>query len=232
MAGTATHLAVADYICEKLGNDKFKSLPLFYSGNIAPDAIHARANYVRAFKKHTHLTEGISGGDFQNPEKVAIFHERLIDYISTYYDSTSDESDLYLGYITHLVTDEYFNIHIRQQFVAAMEKEGIQQEDVEFFKRIMKDIDSIDAVILKKYPFKNDVRAMLDGVWGYEIKDMVTADEISRSKRWVVDKLFDSQNSSSNAIYYCYEEAEKFIVETAEKIINRFSIGANFPKLL
>lgn len=232
MAGTATHLAVADYICEKLGNSKFKSLPLFYSGNIAPDAIHARANYIRAFKKHTHLTEGISGGDFQNPEKVAIFHERLKDYISTYYDSTSNESDLYLGYISHLVTDEYFNIHIRQQFVAAMGKEGIQQEDVEFFKRIMKDIDSIDTVILEKYPFKNDVRTILDSVWGYEVKDMVTADEITRSKRWVIDKLFGSQHSTASPMYYSYEEAHKFIAETAENIIKRFSDDSFFPKLL
>ncbi len=48
MPGTVTHLAIADAIYEELGNRIIKSPPLFYGGNIAPDAVHARAGYQRA----------------------------------------------------------------------------------------------------------------------------------------------------------------------------------------
>ena len=92
MAGTAQHLAIADRVACLLGEEKIKNLPLFFSGNIAPDAIHARANYERSFKKHTHLTEGLHNGDFVYPDILAIFKKRLDDYIKTYYKKESEEA--------------------------------------------------------------------------------------------------------------------------------------------
>jgi hypothetical protein len=151
MAGTITHLAVADLICEKVGDNFFKSPSLFFCGNIAPDAVHARNNYVRQYKKHTHLTEGISGSDFQVEEKIKLYHLRLNEYIDKYYSFASEYADLYLGYIVHLVTDEFFNIHIRKEFASALEKEGIKDTDKEFFSRFMREIDAVDREILQKY---------------------------------------------------------------------------------
>ena len=48
MAGVVIHLAVADATYDMLG---IKRLPLYYAGNIAPDCIHERKNYVREMKK-------------------------------------------------------------------------------------------------------------------------------------------------------------------------------------
>ena len=231
MAGTATHLAVADLICERLGNEKFKSLPLFYSGNIAPDAIHARVGYTREYKKHTHLTEGIGGADFQIPEKVAIFHDRLLKYINKYLDKSALDYDLYLGYVCHLVTDEYFNINLRKKMVDAMGTDGIASEGPELARAILSDMDCIDREIMAKYPFKNDVKAELSAVWDIEIPDMVTKDETNSSKGWVINRLFISECEETDPKYYSYGEALEFITYCADSIIKRFSEGGAFPVL-
>ena len=47
MAGVVIHLAAADATYDMLG---IKRLPLYYAGNIAPDCIHERKNYVREMK--------------------------------------------------------------------------------------------------------------------------------------------------------------------------------------
>ncbi len=230
MAGTATHLAVADAICEKLGNEAFNSLPLFYSGSIAPDAIHARAGYKREFKKHTHLTEGIGGAEFLIPEKVAIFHERLRDYISKYLDRQSKEYDLYLGYVVHLVTDEFFNINLRKRIVDLAAREGVPAEGPELARVILRDMDGVDRIIMAKYPFKNDIKANLSAVWDLEIADMLSKDEMNASKDWVVNKLF-CECEDSDPKYFSYEEALDFISYCAEKIIGRFKDSDIFPNL-
>ncbi len=230
MAGTATHLAVADLICERIGNDKF-NLPLFYSGNIAPDAIHSRPGYVREFKKHTHLTEGMGGADFQIPEKVYIFHERLIGFINERMATKDESYDLYLGYVCHLVVDEFFNITLRKKMVEAMERDNIPNEGPQLAKAILFDMDIIDSEIMAKYPFKNDVQKLLSVVWSIDIPDMVTAEETDKSKRWVIDKLFAKSESIATAKYYSYSEPLEFINYCADTIIERFTSGEKFPAL-
>lgn len=232
MAGTATHLAVADKIYEILGNGIVKNLPLFYSGNIAPDAIHAKINYQRADKKHTHLTEDISGSDFQNPDKLVLFHQRVNKFINTYYQKEEIFADLYLGYIVHLITDELFNIHIREQFVASMKKEGIEQENPEFFKRIIRDIENIDHIVVKQYPYKHDICNYLEQVWDYEIKDYVGTDELNRSKKWIIDTFLNGNTSEEQVLYYDYDSAYHFILYASENIVNRLSAGIDYIKVL
>ncbi len=230
MAGTATHLAIADILYAKLGKKIINNPSLYFSGNIAPDAVHARTNYQRSDKKHTHLTEGISGSDFKNADKVTVFHERLRIFAKNYYHVQEPDSDLYLGYITHLITDELFNIHIRQQFVAAMEIEGISQEDPEFFRRIIHDIESVDSVIVNRYPYMQNIHSLLENVWDYEIHDYISADEINRSKRWVLDTFFSSASAKDDFKYYSYESACSFIHFAAEHILYRLIEMGIVPK--
>ena len=55
MAGAITHLVIAEKIYAELGDDIIKNVPLFFGGNIAPDAIHAKKDYQRADKVRVHL---------------------------------------------------------------------------------------------------------------------------------------------------------------------------------
>ncbi len=231
MAGTATHLAVADLICKKLGNEAFRSLPMFYSGNIAPDAVHSRQGYIREYKKQTHLTVGIGGADFQIPEKVMIFHRRLCEYIEKYLHRGNDDYDLYLGYVCHLVTDEFFNIDLRKRMVEGMACDGLATEGPELARAILSDMDIVDRQIMANYPFQNDVKAILSEVWDLEVSDMVSADETNRSKQWVIDKLFCKECDNVTPKYYSYSEALSFIEYCADNIIERFCGNTQFAKL-
>lgn len=231
MAGTATHLAVADRIYEMTG-DRIKNPALFYSGNIAPDAIHSKPDYKRSDKKRTHLTEDISGGDFQDPEKLLLFHLRVNSFIDNYYDPNDDSSDFYLGYIVHLITDELFNIHIRKLFVRRMEKDGVKEWDKQFFTRIIGDIEIVDHAVVKRYPYKNDVKKLLNSVWGYEIRDYITSEEIDNSKRWVLDTFFSDNDAYDAAIYYDYATAYDFVIFSADNIIRRLGGGIDYKRIL
>ena len=223
MAGTAMHLAIADKIVVLLGDKKIKNLPCFFSGSIAPDAIHARANYERSMKKHTHLTEGISNSDFIYPEKLSKFRERLDDYIETYYHKDDEDSDLYLGWIVHLITDELFNIHVYSDggFASRLKQDGVNPNEMEFFHRFMHDMNLMDDLVMKNYTFIHDVEKELSAAWGLGIKDMILPEEADASKNWVINKLFHSDHSNSDPVYYSYEEAYDFIVSASNEVAKR-----------
>ena len=55
MSGTLLHIAIADKIYDISGSSIVKNLPLFFGGNIAPDAVHAKEDYQRRDKKHSNL---------------------------------------------------------------------------------------------------------------------------------------------------------------------------------
>lgn len=60
MAGTITHLVIADMLLKTMPEDILSCIhnrALFYCGNLAPDAIMAREGYVREMKKHTHFKD-------------------------------------------------------------------------------------------------------------------------------------------------------------------------------
>ena len=80
MAGTATHIAIADKINSILGDGVIKNLPLFFGGNLAPDAIHAKQNYQRADKKHSHLCDGIRSYGYGYPEIAKLFKDRVNEF--------------------------------------------------------------------------------------------------------------------------------------------------------
>lgn len=231
MAGTVTHLVVADRIYELTGN-RITNPALFFSGNIAPDAIHAKPDYQRPDKKRTHLTENISCNDFQYPEKREIFYSRVNSFIDVYYDPEDESADLYLGYITHLITDELFNVHIREQFVKCMEMHGIREENPELFRRIISEIEIVDHIVFKKYPFRHDVRQLLNSVWDYEIKDYIPSAYINNSKRWVIDTYLSGNDTVGEAVYYDYNTAYDFIIFAADNIIDRLSNGTDYRKIL
>ena len=57
MAFTMTHLIISKNISEMFAS-QIESLPQFYLGSIAPDAVHNRANYNLENKKTSHLITG------------------------------------------------------------------------------------------------------------------------------------------------------------------------------
>ena len=52
-----THLIISENI-SKIFASRINSLPQFYLGSIAPDAVHNRTNYISDYKKASHLITG------------------------------------------------------------------------------------------------------------------------------------------------------------------------------
>lgn len=232
MPGSSTHIAIADKIYSILGNDVISDLPLFFGGNIAPDAIHAKPGYQREDKRRTHLTEGMSIDEFQNPAKLAIFHERVNKFIKDYYLSSDKDRDLYLGYVIHLLTDELSNTILRTPFNRLMFKYKIGQSECDLFNSILSDIEYADKYVLNRYPYAQNVISVLDSVWDYEIKGFVEKSEINSSKHYVINKFRENKPPQKEMKYYSYTDALEFIDYSAYMILNCLSGKSNIIKVL
>ncbi|MPN23458.1 hypothetical protein SDC9_170846 [bioreactor metagenome] len=137
-----------------------------------------------------------------------------------------------MGYIVHLITDELFNIHIREKFVIRMEEDGVYNEDPEFFKRIISDIENIDHIVINRYPYKKNIKQLLNDVWDYEIKDYISSDEINRSKKWIIDTYLSGKATDSKALYYDYESAYNFVLFASGNIVNRLTNNIDYKIIL
>ena len=223
MAGIITHIAIADKISCKLG-DKIKSVPYFFSGNIAPDSIHSRENFTRPMKKHTHLRDGIADADFMETENQQLFHERLEAFIKEYCRKGEEDYDLYCGYVCHLIADEIFIKTIRRDFCKQMERLRIRQSDRDFFLKITSDLGNIDNRLSREFAFFNAPKDTLWKVKDYEVRDYLTADELTSSKGWVTWSWFDNVKDFSDPRYISYESVIEFIDcasdEISEKLHN------------
>ena len=72
MPYTMTHLIIADKVKNKLCKSNI-SLPQYYLGSIAPDAVHNRPGYISDWKKDSHLLLGDEEWGFMtNHENVKI----------------------------------------------------------------------------------------------------------------------------------------------------------------
>lgn len=220
MAGIITHLAIADKVTDLLCG-RINNIPLFFSGNIAPDSIHSRENFVRAMKKHTHLRDDIRDADFLKPKNQELFQKRINKFIEHYCIKSDKEFDLYCGYLTHLLADELFMKTIRLQFTEKMDKLNIKQSDREYFLLISSDLDNIDNRLSQEYPFINDPKDTLWNAKDYEIRDYLSSDELTNSKGWLTWNWFDNKKEYTAPKYISYESILDFIEYASNEIVKR-----------
>ena len=232
MAGTVTHIAIAEKIYSIVGSGKIGSLEDFYNGNLAPDAIHAKIGYQRADKKRSHLTENIPNSQIINPEKTKLFYSRVNAFINNYYLNSDNENDLHLGYITHLLADALFNMTVRENVVKRASADGINQHEPEFAQIITKDIINVDYILVSKYPFTQNPVEILERKWDYEIKDFINKDEINGSKWWVIDSFFKNPPEPQPLKYYSYDEAVDFIESAVDNIVYKLRGNDGITQIL
>ena len=222
MPGAATHLAIADKLYALWGAKKIPNLPLFFCGNLAPDAVYAKPGFTRADKRHSHLTVDIPIDAFHDPVKLCLFRERLNAFLREFCVTESASRDLYIGYAVHLMADELVNVTLRTPFNRLMFRDGVPEAEKELFERVMKDIDGADKLVFARFPYRQDVIAACEAAWDYEVPGYVGAAELNNSKRYVLGKL---RNPAPPVMltYYDYEEAVQFIDYAAQVIAERLS---------
>ena len=232
MSGTLIHLAIADKIYDILGGDVIKNLPLFFGGTIAPDAVHARKNYQRAYKKHSHLCDDICSYGYGYPEINMLFKDRVNGFAKKYYMNAGEDKDLYLGYIVHLLVDEFEMFSACERLINQLKSDGVNPDVPELRKNLADEINNggykeffkqdanIYDILAYEYKFNQKVVDILEAVWDYEVKDYISGNEINISKRWTINKVFKS-GLIEDSIVSNRKRAVKFINLATKNVIEQ-----------
>lgn len=236
MPGTMTHLAIADSIYTMLGDTIIKNPPLFFGGNIAPDAIHAKKDYQRADKKRSHLCDGIRSYGYGYPEIAELFKNRINVFIKNYLMAATENRDLYLGYVVHLLTDEFYLLKAYNQLEDKYRSMGVNPDEPEFRKKLADEVNNgnhreffskytyNNDILPNEYKFNYNVLDILNAIWDYEVKDHINANEINISKHWIISEYFknksvqtDISHDSTHAVQLVYSAAENIVACILDK---------------
>jgi hypothetical protein len=232
MAGVITHMVIAREILKLLPEGTIRDRGLFYLGNLAPDAIHAREGYERAHKKHTHFRDDILDKEFEQDENLALFHKRLADFILLNRYRKDGLLDYYRGYVVHILTDELFMLTVRKEFCAVMEEQGIAQNDKRFFDYIVTDMNRNDFLLVDNYEGSSEIRQFMEQVPIFPITDYLSEREISESRDWLVQRHYIEKHQALAPCFISYERLWQFIRMATETIITKLSEDECFPRML
>lgn len=231
MAGIITHVVAAREISRLLPEGTIDDIGLFYMGNLAPDAVHAREGFVRAFKKHTHFRDDIVDRDFIIKENRTYFYERIKDFITQNLNRKDGRIDLYRGYVVHNLIDELYLLTLRQEFCEVMKKKGIDQNEPMFFQTIITDMRRNDFLLMENYAGIEEIREIVENAQIYPVEGYVSAEEINHFREWMLQKHFYSENEIISPVYISFEKTKEFIAMAAEDIVRRLSDGVSFPRM-
>lgn len=230
MAGTCVHLAVATELNTVFRQSGEKYLgkyaghyqaELFFAGNICPDGIMARKDYQREMKLHTHLRDGIPDGSFQEREKLALFRKRLKNFFRENVYEQGRDFSLYLGYLTHMLTDEKFILEIHGRVLELLAEAGYDRNNPETFILFGKDVDQIDFRLVAEHPGIEEAYRCLSRVSPYEIAGMITEEELDDSRHWILSYFFESEHSLEEPGFLQYDTMKHFIAEAVKEILQR-----------
>jgi hypothetical protein len=232
MAGVITHLVIANVILKLIPEGVIKNTGLFYMGSIAPDAVHARENYIRVYKKHSHFRDDIPDKDFEEPENYEKYHNRLTDFIKRNSCKEDGLLDLYRGYVAHILTDELFILSIRKEFCGTMKKLGIEQDDRLFFDYIVGDMTRNDMLLVERYEGMDEIKAAIEGAVSYSIEDYISSRELKDCRDWLVRQHFVESHDSTMPAFISYERTTAFIHMAAVEIVQRLTGDNQLPRML
>ena len=218
MAGSVEHMAVA---VELLREDqrqqgsflKLKDPVHFVLGNLAPDGIMSRKGYVRSMKMHTHFRDGIPDWEFTREDHQKVFHQRIRSFCAQMLSEPALDRDLYLGYVTHILTDEIFMKTVRPEFMAKIAVLGLTDRDAKTFEYFTYDVNQIDFKLGREYPGMHEMKECLLCEDICSIRDMITQQELADSREWVRNFFFDQAPMPEQPLFYTYERALGFIRE-------------------
>lgn len=230
MAGTMVHLLVAEKLLKELQRRNWRYPDVeesvfepdyFIAGNICPDGIMACKNYERSMKLHTHFRDGIPDGSFDKPGMVQLFEKRMRQFWEEHKREDRDFLSLYLGYITHMMTDERFILEERPKFFENIAVIHLTQQDRETFIRFNCETDLVDFRLIREFPILQEAKKALERVKPYEIRGMIMAEELNESRAWILQHFFREQHQKEQTQYLEYDRMVRFVETVTQEIINR-----------
>jgi hypothetical protein len=223
MAGTITHLVIADQVYGRLPayfRNQITNVALYYCGNLAPDAIMARKHYVRSMKRHTHFKDDIRTNDLHLPDQFKLYRKRLEEFARRFLTKENPEYALYFGYVVHMLADEVFILSVRDVHVKQLLAVGKDPQDPQNFRVFGEDVDQNDWRLVEEYPFSCDILKTIQAENGYEIQDMITAEELASSKAFIIEKNFLTPHTLRETKDFTYAENRAYIQEAVDTILS------------
>ena len=149
MSNTIAHLVVANRILQEWPL-LIQNIDAFYLGSVAPDTIGSKAGCSREDKKRVHLRDGIRDAEWLTDEKMQLFKERVQCFIDEHISNMSGvQHDFNVGYLVHLLTDEWNHRTIRQTMLRIANKRDVLESDREFFYMMTNDLEALDNHLLR-----------------------------------------------------------------------------------
>jgi hypothetical protein len=223
MAGIITHMVIAREVIKLLPEGTIQEEGLFYLGNLAPDAIHAREGYVRDFKKHTHFRDNMRDMEFEQEENQIAYQNRLIEFIAMHRDRNDGLYDLYRGYVAHILADELFMRTVRKEFCGVMDGLSIAQNDPRFFEYIVGDMNRNDMLLVNRYEDMEEVKRQVEQVPIHQIDDFLSYQEMKDSMEWLIRRHFYEEQDIIPPVYISYERTVMYIQAAANSIVAKLS---------
>ena len=224
MAGVLTHMVIAREMIKLLPGGTIREEGLFYLGNLAPDAIHAREGYIREYKKHTHFRDNIRDIDFLQEEHQEAYRKRLTEFIITHKDDRDGLYDLYRGYVVHILADELFIRTVREEFCEVMNGLGIAQNDPRFFDYIIRDMMRNDMLLVKRYEDIEEIKQQVERVPIHPIENYLSEQEMRLSMDWMIRTHFYEEPEIVPPVFITYDRTVAFIQEAVKEIVGKLSV--------
>ena len=221
MAGTMVHLLTAEKLYKKLKGSLQVNKDFFVAGNICPDGIMARKGYERDMKLHTHFRDGIPDGTFEAEGNVEKFEKRMWDFWISHREEERQFPGLYLGYVTHMMTDEKFILEERPVFFEEIGKIGLTIHDRETYLCFGKETDLVDFRLVREKEELMQAKESLERVPGYEITGMITEEELTDSRTWILQHFFYEEHEEAVTEFLKYDRMVRFVEAVVEEIPER-----------
>ncbi len=219
MANTIAHLAVAKVIADK-NPEMIQNERAYYLGTLAPDTVTSRPGAGKEEKKRVHLRGGIRDAEWLFPEQMAVFAERINQFIlhQLKEEKNPDQRDFNMGYLVHLLTDCCNHETIRQKLLQKAAERGIVSSDKEFFHMCVNDLGALDAYLLASRPELGELfAALLSRKSEFLLQGWIEQEDIDGSMQWWQEKYLP-ETKERRLLYITTADMEEFLEYSAEKV--------------
>lgn len=185
MSNTIAHLAVANRILKEhptLVHDA----SAFYLGCVAPDTIGSKIGCSRDDKKRVHLRDGIRDAEWLNNEKMGLFKSRIQHFVDEHIsNSDGSQFDFNIGYLVHLLTDEWNHRTVRQTMLRKANAMNVLESDRAFFYMMTNDLEALDNYLLNNNEEIREILArLLSQGAQYALAGFIEKEYIEGSIQW------------------------------------------------
>lgn len=207
-----THLNIAYNILST--TSQIKKPCDFILGALAPDSVHFRDNYNSDMKKKSHLCVGDEkwGRLTNNSEWL----ENVIAFLEE--NKHTDKADFIYGYCSHIIADIQNNIKIWTPFLLE-NKETLEKGLGSAYHQESYAID-YELYLLNSH--QKTIWEMLENAVGYDISDIIAADEINEMKYDTLYSRFLNRESVDVSLnkYVTLSNMQEFILSESQYIKN------------